>query len=268
VPTNVWFETRASVLHDPQLQREMAVLDILNGLHVTFTLLPTALSILPGLVRACLRVKTLLPGAILPGWFLVIITPFYLLLALVVLVALNNIAGSLLLVFGMMFTLGASMIYVVRGDLFVRPLSSKETPAINRTHQLSRIAALIGAVLLLAYLFTQKVFGLHLVGLDSHTSMVWLWENRDELHLVPGQVVTQAQSIFWFGEISLFQVIVQYCGRSLFMTAVFADALVRMSLLAWSQARRFQQSPAVAEYDETMTDLQRALDPGSSSQIP
>ena len=76
---------------------------------------------------------------------------------------------------------------------------------------------------------------------------------------MPGHALTQAQSIFWVGEISLFQVVVQYCGRSLFMTAVFADALVRMTLIAWSQARRFEQTPTAAEYDETMVELQRAL---------
>jgi hypothetical protein len=259
VPTNLWFETGNLHIHEPHLQREAAVIDILNALHVTFTLLPTALAILPGLVRACLRVKTLLPAAILPGWFLVITTPFYFLLALVVLVALNNMAGSPWLVLGMMFTLSSSMIYVARGNLFVRPLSSDETSAINQTHRLSRLAALIGAALLLVYLFTKQIFGLHLVGLDSQKSMVWLWENRHQMGLVPGEALTQAQSIFWAGEISLFQVVVQYCGRSLFMTAVFADALVRMTLVAWSQARRFQQTPAAAEYDWTMVELQHAL---------
>ncbi len=259
VPTNWWFETGNLPVHEPQLQREAAVIDILNALHVTFTLLPTALAILPGLVRACLRVKTLLPAAILPGWFLVITTPFYFLLALVVLVALNNMAGSPWLVLGMMFTLSSSMIYVAQGNLFVRPLSSEETPAINRTHQLSRLAALIGAVLLLVYLFTKQIFGLYLVGLDSQKSMVWLWEHRHEMNLVPGQALAQAQSIFWVGEISLFQVVVQYCGRTLFMTAVFADTLVRMTLIAWNQARRFQQTPAAMEYDETMVELQHAL---------
>lgn len=259
VPTEYWFEVKTPAPQDPVLQREMAAIQALNGLHVTLTLLPTALAILPGLIRACLRVKTLLPAAVLPGWFLVMTTPFYLLLAMVVLVALNNIAGSPLLVLAMMFFLGSSMIYVWRGDLFVRPLSSAETPAINRVHLISKFALLIGSLFLLVYLFTKQVFGMQIVGLHSQSSLVWLWENRHQLQLKPGQAVTLAHSIFWVGEISLFQLIVQYCGRSLFMTAVFADALVRMTLLAWQQGKRFEATAASTEYDATMTDMKRAL---------
>src|SRR5207247_1218310 len=99
-------------------QVEFAVLDVLNGFTIAFTLLPPALSVLPGLIRACLRVKTLLPAAILPGWFLVAGPPFYLLLWLVGLIVLNHLAGSLLLILGVFLWTGAPMIYVWRADLF------------------------------------------------------------------------------------------------------------------------------------------------------
>ncbi|MFT3878537.1 MAG: hypothetical protein QM703_02620 [Gemmatales bacterium] len=264
VPASRWFEVNLSAHATESHERELAALQILNGLHVTMTLLPTVLAILPGLIRACLRVKTLLPSAILPGWFLVITTPFYLLLALVALVALNNIAGGPLLVLGMAFIMGGSMIYVLNADLFVRPLSQVETPAINRVHQLSRISGLLGAALLLVYLFTKEVFGLHLVGMQASASLAWLWENHHHLQLRPEQLFAKAESIFWFGEISLFQVIMQYCGRTLFMTVVFADSLVRMTLLAWEQAQRFTETPTAIDYDETMADMKRAMNKSGS----
>ncbi|HQR07708.1 MAG TPA: hypothetical protein PLN21_12850 [Gemmatales bacterium] len=259
VPADLWFHAHLSQDQATSLDREHSMLQTLNGLHVTLTLLPTVLAILPGLIRACLRVKTLLPAATLPGWFLVMTTPFYLLLVLVALIALNNLAGSPLLVLGMLFTMTGSMIYVWKNDLFIRPLSTSETPAINRAHQLSRIAGMTGALLLLAYLFTKKVFGLQLVGLHAQTSLAWLWENHRQLHLKPEQAVASAQSVFWIGEVSLFQLIMQYCGRTLFMTTVFADALVRMTMIAWDQTKRFDTTPAAIEYYETMEDMKRAI---------
>lgn len=259
VPAERWFVINATTNQNAAIHREMMILQALNGLHVTLTLLPTVLAILPGMIRACLRVKTLLPSAVLPGWFLVITTPFYFLLALVVLVALNNIAGSPLLVLGMLFTLAGPMMYVWKSELLVRPLSPSETPAINRVHQYSRLAGLIGFLLLLAYIFTEQVFGLHLVGVNSQSSLVWLWENHQPLQLKPQQVVADAQSIFWIGEISLFQVVMQYCGKTLFMTAVFADTLVRMTLVAWKQAKRFEKNDSAADYDTTMEEMNRAI---------
>jgi hypothetical protein len=62
VPLGWWFEITGSPEERADRRQELAVLDVLNGLYVTFTLLPTALAVLPGLVRACLRVKRLLPG--------------------------------------------------------------------------------------------------------------------------------------------------------------------------------------------------------------
>ena len=135
-------------------------------MHVTFTLLPTALAVLPGLVRACLRVKRLLPAAILPGWFLMVAPPFYLLLAVVGLIALNHMAGSPFLILGILLWIGAPMVYVWRSDLFVRSLLVDECGQINRVQRIANVFGVVGGLLLLAYLFTKQVFGLHLVGLD------------------------------------------------------------------------------------------------------
>ena len=94
VPLGWWFDIEVSPEQKASIQRELAVLNILNGVHVAFGLLPTALAVLPGLVRACLRVKTLLPAALLPGWFLMVAPPFYLLLTFVALILLNHVATA------------------------------------------------------------------------------------------------------------------------------------------------------------------------------
>ena len=262
VPLRWWF-TGAET---PAQQRELALLDVANGLEVAFTLLPTALAVLPGVVRACLRVKTLLPAALLPGWFLVVAPPFYLLLAIVALIALNHLAGSPLLILGVILWIGAPMIYVWRADLFVRPLTVEECPAVDRVQWVASMLGMAGFALLLIYLFTKEVFGLHLVGLEAETALIWMWENREELPFPPEEVLTRARSLYWLGDLNLTQLFVQYFGRSLFMTTVFADILVRMSLSIWAQEKSFSETPAAASYDETMADLKRALAGEQSTQ--
>lgn len=259
VPMSWWYVLPGAPEQREQFKQKLAVLDILDGLYVTFTLLPTALAVLPGVVRACLRVKTLMPASLLPGWFLMVAPPFYLLLAIVALVALNHVAGSPLLILGVLFAIGAPMVYVWRADLFVRPLQTSDCAAIDRAQRVASVVFLLGVVLLLAYLFTKEIFGLRLVGLDAETSLVWMWQNRDLVSLKPGEALSEAHSFYWLGDISLSQVFIQYFGRSLFMTTVFADLLVRVSLSIWGQEKQFAGTPAASAYDEVMLDLKQAL---------
>ena len=259
VPMSWMYTAQATLERQTSQQRELAALDILNALHVTFRLLPTVLAILPGLVRACLRVKTLLPAAILPGWFLMVAPPFYLLLVLVALITLNHLAPSPMLIVGVLCFMGSSMVYVWRADLFVRPLSYDEGAAIRKAHRMASLVSMFGAILLLVYALTEEVMGLRLAGFEAQSSLLWLWEHREQLNLKPGQAMEQARSLYWLGDISFSHLIAQYLGRSLFMTAVFADGLVRMSLSIWSQERRFAGSPAAGAYDQTMANLERSL---------
>ncbi|MFT3883738.1 MAG: hypothetical protein QM703_29425 [Gemmatales bacterium] len=96
------------------------------GYYYIVVLSPAVLALVPGMMRACLSVKRLLPEAILPGWFLVVAAPFNSLLVLVVVVALTQIAPSPLLVAGMLLWLAAPLAYVVRAAAFIRPLRNSE----------------------------------------------------------------------------------------------------------------------------------------------
>lgn len=259
VPLDWWFELSGTAQQIARERRELAVFNVVNGLHVALVLLPAALAILPGVIRGCLRVKSLLPAAILPGWFLVTAPAFYLLLAVVLLIVLNHVAGGPLLVLGVLLSFGAPMVYVLRADLFVRPLPAEETAAVDRIQTVAAAVSAAGSLLLLGYLFTEQVLGRHLVGLESEASLIWLLDHRQQLQLEPREALARARSLYWLGDVSLTQVFIQYCGRSLFMTAVFADMLVRMCLSVWGQERRLSGTPAAAAYDKVMNDLNREL---------
>jgi hypothetical protein len=53
------------------------------------------LSLIPGVQKACLRVKGLLPQSVLPGWFVVVASTLYGLFLLVIFVAVDQVTTEL-----------------------------------------------------------------------------------------------------------------------------------------------------------------------------
>ncbi len=238
---------------------ELLVFDAATGLYFYLLLMPAVLSLLPGLIRACLRVKTLLPASIVPGWFLVAGAPFYLLLWLVALVAVNHLAGNLLLIAGVVLWVSAPMVYVFRAGLFVRPISDAESREIPRLQGLARAVAGVALLLLLSYLLTKQVFGLYLIGLDPETSLVWLWQNHEAMNLTQADILNRATALVWVGDLNLFDLAVEYLSRSMFMTAVFADVLLEINVSVWYHEKRFAPTEHALAYDRVMTTMSEAM---------
>ncbi|MBL8797090.1 MAG: hypothetical protein JNM56_24530, partial [Planctomycetia bacterium] len=225
----------------PEQQAErrfaLAVLDMFNGLFLFCTLLPTALALLPGLIRACLRVKTLLPGSIVPGWFLVAGAPFSVLLWLVALIALNHLAGNPLLIAGVLLWIGAPLIYVLRAELFVQPVPASACAKIGRVQLVVSMVTGLAVVLLCIYLGTRHILGLPLIGLHEHSSALWLWRHTAPEDLDPVTIFRQSRSWFYLWDIDNFQMAIEYVSRSLFLTVVIADLLLLMNLSVWWQQK-------------------------------
>jgi hypothetical protein len=118
---------------------------------------------------------------------------------------------------------------------------------------------LLALVLLVTYVLTKQVFGLSLVGWDAQTSLVWLWQNYEREGLSIGQIIGRAKAVFWLGDLDLFQLVLEYASRSLFMTVVFADLLVRMNLSVWRHEQLFSKTEAAADYGRNMADMERLL---------
>ncbi len=209
---------------------------ILLGIVYYIQLMPTVMSLLPGILRACLRLKTLIPAAVVPGWLLMGAAPLYFLLWLVVFVAVNQFAGNLLLILGILLWIGAPLVFLFRADLFIRPLTSEQDRQNMTRLQLGFLgAASLGALFLLIYLTTKELFGKTIVGFSEESSLVRPW-NPD-----------------------LLQFIVEYLTRSLFMTVLFADLILKMNLSIWFQGKQFAGSPEAAAYDRLMTHARETL---------
>ena len=201
--------------------------------YYVFALSPAVLALVPGLLRACVRIKRLLPESILPGWFLVAAAPFNSLLVLVTVVALAQVAPSPLLLTGMLLWLAAPLAYLARARTFTRPLCSpQDLRGLARVQVLAWALMLAACACLLTYAATWQVFGLRLVGLESRTSLVRPWE--------------------------VARYFLDFLGRSLFVTVLGADLLLRATLSAWRHQREFLQADRAKEYDQLMERLDRS----------
>jgi len=215
-------------------QYERVAAGLAWGYYYVVVLSPAVLALVPAAMRACIRVKMLLPEATLPGWFLVAAAPFNGLLVLVTFVALAQVAPSPLLLAGMVLWLAAPLVYLTRASAYTRPLSSAdELRSVWRVQALAWPLVLGSAACLVVYTATWEVFGLRLVGLEPKSSLFRPW-----------------QVVRYF---------LDFSSRALFMTVLGADLLLRATLSAWRQQRAFLAAPAAAEYDRLMGKLEEAL---------
>lgn len=222
--------------YDPQAQTlqyfKLQAEGLWEGIQYLVALLPTVLSLVPGVQRACIRVKLLLPQSTLPGWFLVMASPFYALFLLVVFVAINQFHSHPLFFVGMLLFLLAPLCYAVKASVFTKPLASEED--YRRIRGVQRIVGAMTAlagVLLVVYLATREAMGVHLLGFDYKTSL-----------LVPLDVV---------------EFFLEIISRSMFMTVLGADLFMRINLAAWKNTRDFAGSPEAESYDRVLGEFER-----------
>ncbi len=214
------------------------IIDVGAAFMYYFALMPTVLSLIPGALRACVRVKSLLPGSTLPGWFLVAGAPLYVLLVLVLFIAVNQVIGNLLLLAGVAVLLAAPLVYVARARLFVRPLTAERRASLARVQWAFLGCAFLGAALIVAYLLT-KTLGpyplldvhtpLHLVGFDENTSLMRPWK--------------------------LVRFFIEYLGRTFFITVVAADLLLRATVASWRHEQAFAKTDEAADHERRMQEL-------------
>jgi hypothetical protein len=104
----------------------------------------------------------------------------------------------------------------------------------RRVQAVAWVLALGSAACLLAYATTWEAFGFRLVGLDAKTSLVRPW-----------------QVVRYF---------LDFSGRTLFVTVLGTDLLLRATLSAWRDQRAFGALPAAAEFDRLMERLEAGME--------
>jgi len=147
--------------------------------------------------------------------------PLQALLLLVVFAVVCQMAGSTVLIAGVLLLTAGPLVYVVYARPLVQALGRGESRSrLARPQRLSDLLTLAGTALLLVYLTTTEVGPagrrLALVGLREETSLVQPWERIPFL--------------------------MEYFGRLLLTTLVMTDVFLLMSASVWHQARRLAGS--------------------------
>jgi hypothetical protein len=214
---------------------------LIAGLTYFALLLPVVLSLLPGVIRACVRIKVLFPESVVSGWILVTVTPIYTLILTTVFILVNQAAGNLLLIAGMAALVAAPIAYLLRAPLFIRPLWNDEhRRQIERAQWIYFTCLAVSLVLLLTYVFSVSVFGKRLVATD------------DEAHWVDAGTFT------WHA----IKFVIDYLGRSLFITVIAFDLLLMVNLSVHANTKEFERTDHAPEYERTLEELGRSLGAG------
>jgi len=174
----------------------------------------------------------LLPQALLPGWFIVVASPLYGLFLLVVVVAVDQFTSHPAILIPLALLSAASLTYAIRADAFTRPLLCEaDYRRVRGVQRIVSLMTMLAGVILVVFLATRDVFGIHLVGLDSKTSLM--------------------------RPIELVEFLMEVLGRSMFISALGAEFIMRMNLTAWRQGRDLAASDTLTVYDGAMEGLQK-----------
>jgi hypothetical protein len=226
-----------------QLQQVSATLSLAGAMQAYITLMPAVLSLIPGVLRGCLRIKALLPQAILPGLFLVAATPLYVMLFMVIFTTINQVVGNFLLVLGVLALAGSAVVYLFYSGTLMRPLRTEEEFAKIGTAQMqSTIVMAIGLVLIVLWAMTVEIAvptqtGVRMMGLigtNEATSIMRPWDPQ------------------------LFQFPLEYIVRSLFTTVVIADLFMLMNVALWRNSKMIEGTPEGQNYDRIMANIEEA----------
>ncbi len=202
------------------------------------------LSVSFGMQRGCLRLKTLLPESSLPGLFLAasgIVLPVF---VLPIFVLLFQIAGSPLLLGGMVLLTVAPMLYLLKARTMMRPAMTDDGLRYLRRLQLAaKTTFWLGLGLLIAYAMVKTIPVPNLL-LDRGD------RGFQEMTLLG---FSEATSLFrpWNWTILRWFVIEPF-GRSLLTMVVVSDLLLRLNAYLWIAQRRVTASAGAEAYDQLM----------------
>lgn len=206
------------------------------GIEFYLLLVPTVMSLLPAVSRACIRLKLLLPESLVPGWGLVTSAPLFVLLTLSTFVLLYHLAGNVLLLLGLLLWIGSPLMYLIKFSLLTKPVTEPaERDALAKLSYVVLGTMLAGMMMIFVYMFTAKIGGTTIMGFDSEKSVVRPWS------------------------LDLHKLWIEYLGRSLFLTVFFADLVLRVSLSVWNEERKFAGSAESSGFDRTMNGLTTAV---------
>jgi hypothetical protein len=208
----------AQIIQSAEGSTLMLTLAVGFAMYALFILVPRVFGLFPGLVRACITLRTLVPESPLPGYVLAVITPLYATL-LVVILGLASQIGSGPLFFGLAALL-CSPLLLLRN---LRSLSKPMPPEEMNAH-LRPLRVKLGIATVVATVFILAMLGEH-------------W---DKLNLE------------WH---SVASVIGQLIGNIFVVTVVAADFLLTLMKFSFDQDKALDGTPLYNTMAQRFADL-------------
>lgn len=232
-----WFgftKETISPMKDPTGFLKTIAEDGIEAAKMLVSLLPAVLALIPGVLKGCLRVKTLLPASTLPGWFIVMTAPLYALFLLAVFVAINQVTNDPLLIGGVLLLVAAHLVYAFRASSFTQPILDDGGFARMKNSQRMVMLFTLGAVgLVVTYLTTRSFMGAHIIGMNPAKAFVTPWD--------------------------LAGMGMEIISRSMFVGVLGVDLFVRINMTAWNDVKRLAEPGGIGNYQNTMDAMTSAL---------
>lgn len=207
----MWTVDQAQINADPQTRFVVELMRLVLLVGVIVEALPALLSVFPGLFRAGLTMKTLVPTRSLGPVAAASAGPFNALYLIVLLVIAQGLMGSWALPFVALFLLGAPLLTGWHCAALAKPMdASRASAGVRRVRTLSRICLGIGAIGFLLILSNTSVMGMAVFGVE-----------KTELFGTPVDPM--------LGPLDLVKLAVHLAGVMLVFTVVSSDALFRLS---------------------------------------
>lgn len=175
---------------------------VLFSLQVFMMIGPKAIALFPGLIRASMTLKTLLPESPAPGWYAALVAPLYAVFLLVLSTSINQAYGDFLLISGILALILGALVFVIRAPVLIRSHKPAEVGTqIRGIRQTSAGLNALGAVLIGSFVFTIPDLSL----LDALNFLVGLIGNVLLLTIVASDFVlallaqSHAQSLRFVG---------------------------------------------------------------------
>lgn len=199
-------------------------------------LLPAIFAIVLAASLACARVKGFLPESQVPGWSFAVSVPLLALLTLSTYLVVYHFMSNILLLLGLLALIGAPLLYLSRFRLLTRPITeSQDLQALTKAQVYVYATLGAGALLIFIYLVGVKFGDRALLG-TSKQNQLRLWS------------------------LDLHKTWLEYLGRTLFLTVMFGDLLVRMAVMVWREDRAFAGTGPAANFDRTMSGFGEAVE--------
>ncbi len=197
------------------------IVDVFGALLYAVLALPSICAIFPSVLRACLRVKTLLPDAITPGWFLLSVIPLYFLLILILFVISSMVFREPVLLVSLGMFICAPLLHLLEIRRLMRPWNGTSSLRLTRLIAWTALALNLAAVvLIIRYLVTLEFH------FEGELMKLFGW-NPDT------SIMRYADLFFW---------ITDFLGRSVILTVAVADLLVAATLALGKHARVMNKS--------------------------